>query len=104
MYSLGATLYHAVTGHVPFEAPTVEELVAAHVHIPLNPPNAVVPELTQPTRDALVKVMAKNPGDRYLSYDEFKMALEFARTQLLIHQIAQPDSPRPKSKTSWWRR
>ena len=29
MYSLGCTFYHALTGHVPFEAPTVEELVAA---------------------------------------------------------------------------
>lgn len=104
MYSLGATLYHALTGHVPFEAPTVEELVAAHVHTPLTPPNLVIPEITQPTSDALVKVMAKNPADRYLSYDEFRMALEFARTQVLIHQIAQPDSPKPKSKTSWWRR
>jgi serine/threonine-protein kinase len=104
MYSLGCTLYHAITGHVPFEAPTVEALVAAHVHQPLTPPNAVVPEITQPTSEALVKVMAKNPADRFLSYDEFRMALEAARTQLLVQRFAQADSPKPKAKTSWWRR
>jgi len=104
MYSLGCTLYHALTGHVPFEAPTVEELVSAHVHTPLTPPNMVMTEITQPTSDALVKVMAKNPADRFLSYDEFRMALEAARTQVLIQQYAESDQPKPKSKTSWWRR
>jgi hypothetical protein len=64
----------------------------------------VLPEVTALTSAALVKVMAKNPADRYLSYDEFIMALTEARSQLLIQQIAQPDSPKPKSKTSWWRR
>ena len=38
MYSLGGTLYHALTGHVPFEAKTIEEVVAGHVHTPLTPP------------------------------------------------------------------
>src|SRR5947208_4709235 len=75
MYSLGCTMYHALTGHVPFEAPSVEELVAAHVTTPVTPPNLVVPEITQRTSDALLKVMAKNPADRYLSYDEFTAAL-----------------------------
>jgi serine/threonine protein kinase len=105
MYSLGCTLYHALTGHVPFEAPSVEELVAAHVHTALTPPNLVVPEITQPTSDVLSKVLAKNPGDRYLSYDELYAALEFARAQLLIQQSTQPAvSKGGKSKTSWWRR
>src|SRR5438445_7640618 len=70
MYSLGCTLYHSLTGHVPFEAPSVEELVAAHVHTPLTPPNLVLPEVSQPTSDALVRVLAKDPADRYRSYDE----------------------------------
>lgn len=104
MYSLGCTLYHALTGHVPFEAPTVEELVSAHVHKDMTPPNLVLPEVSQLTSDALVKVMAKNPADRFLSYDEFIMAFYFARSQLLILQSTQIDSPKPKSKTSWWRR
>jgi len=105
MYSLGCTLYHALTGHVPFEAPTVEELVAAHVQTPLTAPNLVVPEITPPTSEALVKVMAKNPGDRFRSYDEFSSALELARSQLLIQQTALgPPGKGPKSKTGWWRR
>jgi serine/threonine protein kinase len=106
MYSLGGTLYHAMTGHVPFEAPTIEELVSAHVQTPLTPPNLVVPEITQPTSEALVRVMSKNPAERYLSYDEFRMALEAARSQLLVQQYSQSQQPKgsPKSKTSWWRR
>jgi len=106
MYSLGCTLYHALTGHVPFEAPTVEELVAAHVQIPVTAPNQVIPEVSQRTSDALVKVLAKNPADRFLSYDEFRMEFEAARTYLLIQQVNQqtPQGKGIKTKTSWWRR
>jgi serine/threonine protein kinase len=104
MYSLGCTLYQALTGYPPFDAPTVEELVRAHVETPLNPPNLVLPEITQITSDILVKVLSKNPADRYLSYDEFRMAMESSRSQLLIQQYSQSDQPKPKSKTSWWRR
>jgi serine/threonine protein kinase len=104
MYSLGGTLYQALTGHVPFEAPTVDEVVAAHVQTPLTPPNLVVPEITQPTSDALVKVMAKNPADRYLSYDEFIMALNAARSKLLIQQYTEGGQAHAKAKTGWWRR
>lgn len=104
MYSLGCTLYHAITGHVPFDASTVEAVVAAHVHTPLTPPNEVVPEITQMTSDTLVKVLAKRPQDRFLSYDEFRMALEAARSQLLVHMY-QGEVPRQTAKkTSWWRR
>lgn len=84
LYSLAASLYHALTGHVPFEAPTVEELIAAHIHTPLTPPNHVRPDITQPTSDALWRAMAKNPADRFQSYDEFIMALTAARSQVLV--------------------
>ncbi|HYG24962.1 MAG TPA: serine/threonine-protein kinase [Verrucomicrobiae bacterium] len=104
MYSLGCTLYHALTGHVPFEAPTVEELVAAHVHTPVTPPNLVVPDISQGTSDALLKVMSKKPADRFLSYDEFRMAFELSRSQLLIHQSTHDVPATRGKKTSWWRR
>jgi len=105
MYSLGATLYHAVTGHVPFDAPTPEEVVQAHVYTPLTPPNQVVPEISLATSDALCRALAKNPGERFLSYDEFIMALEAARSQLLFQQTQTPaPANEPKRMTSWWKR
>jgi len=103
LYSLAGTLYHALTGHVPFEAPTVEEVVSAHIHTPLTPPNHVVAEITQPTSDALVVAMAKNPAERFPSYDDFRMALESARSQLLINQLRSQKDPGTGGR-GWWRR
>jgi serine/threonine protein kinase len=107
MYSLGCTLYHALTGHVPFEAPTTEAVVAAHVHTPLTPPNQVVPEVSEMASDAIVKAMAKNPADRFQSYDEFAMALYAARSYYLVnyYKSQQGAQGKPNAQTkSWWRR
>ncbi|MGZ8898844.1 MAG: serine/threonine-protein kinase, partial [Limisphaerales bacterium] len=108
MYSLAGTLYHAVTGSVPFEAPTVEAVVAAHIHTPLTPPNLVVPEISQPTSDALARAMAKNPGERFQSYSEFIMSLEAARSQLLVNQMRNQDGIGAQGPSrggrSWWRK
>ena len=84
MYSLAGTLYHGLTGHVPFDAPTIEEVVAAQIHTPLTLPNHVVPAITQSTSDAIYRAMSKDPAHRYPNYAEFIMALESARSQLLV--------------------
>jgi len=109
MYSLGGTLYHAITGHVPFEAPTVEEVIFAHVNTPVTPPNQVVPEITADTSDALMMALAKNPHDRFRTYDDFIMAFTAARSQLLIQQYRGAPEPEQMSAEEqahgkWWRR
>ena len=108
MYSLAGTLYHALVGHVPFEAATVDEVVAAQIHTQLTPAHVAVPDISFPTSEALSKAMAKNPAERHGSYDEFRMALESARSQLLIRQLTgKPatagEAPAREGK-SWWRR
>src|ERR1051325_8810803 len=106
MYSLAGTLYHALTGHVPFEAPSIDEVIAAHIHTPLTPPHLVVPEVTGPTSEALGRAMAKSPAERFQPYDEFIMALTAARSQLLVSQLR--DQARAEAASSgtrsWWRR
>lgn len=84
MYSLAGTLYHALIGQVPFEAPTVNDVALAHVEQPLKPPIELLPEIQEKTNDAIITAMAKNPDDRYQSYDQFIMELTAARSHLLI--------------------
>ncbi len=102
MYSLGGTLYHAVTGHVPFEAETAEGVVAGHVYTPLTPPIAVNPAISEPTNEALMTAMQKRPEDRYPTYDAFIMALYASRSQLLIRKF-QTESPDQEGQRNWWR-
>ncbi len=109
MYSLAGTLYHALTGHVPFEAPSIDDVVAAHIHTPLTPPNSVVPSVTQPTSEAIAQCMAKKPEDRFESYDELIMVLTSARSQFLIDHFrnqasASPTAGQPGAAKKWWRR
>jgi serine/threonine protein kinase len=121
MYSLGGTLYHALTGRVPFDAPTVEELIQAHVSAPLIAPIEVAPDISPPTSEALVQSMAKDPRDRFRTYDEFIMVLEGVRSQLLVKKYVsereEPPgdepvaelppgdaSPARENKGGWWRR
>lgn len=84
MYSLGGTLYHALVGHVPFEAEEIHDIANAHIHEPLVPPNHIVPDIQELTNEAICRSMAKDPDERYQSYDEFIMALTAARSHLLI--------------------
>lgn len=109
LYSLGGTLYHALTGHVPFEAPSASDVVAAHVHTMPTPPNQVVPEITQATSDAILSTLAKEPGERFQSYDEFRMALEAARSHVIVQQLNMTVEEEPGAQVadkgkSWWRR
>jgi len=102
MYSLGGTLYHALTGHVPFEAETIDGVVQGHVETPLTPPNHVNPAITEPTSEAIGISMAKNPLERFPTYDDFIMALEASRSYLLRSTYNKEGGSGGKGK--WWNR
>ena len=114
MYSLAGTLYHALTGHTPFEAPQIDDVVLAHLNTPLTPPHRVVSSISEATSEVVARAMDKAPASRYQSYDEFIMALTAARSQLLRSQLTQAppvrrSRPQPAeeevpAKKGWFRR
>jgi serine/threonine-protein kinase len=76
VYSLGATLYHLVTGRVPFEGSSPAVIVAKHLTEELPNPQDIVPELTDGLVLVLVKMMAKDRDDRYARPEELAKDLE----------------------------
>ena len=73
VYALGATLFHAVTGSVPFPRDTDADIMQAHLH---EPP----PAHDSPLDEVVRRAMAKGPGARFGSAGELgRAALEAVR-------------------------
>ncbi len=75
VYTLGITLYQAVTGVLPFEKKTDYEYMNAHLHDQPLPPSALQPAIPQELEDIILKAMDKNPDKRFQSAHEFRKAL-----------------------------
>lgn len=90
VYALAGTLYYALTGKTPPEAP------ARALDDPLQPPSALGIEMPGTTEAALLKGLAVRVETRYRTIEAFQQALEEAvaedRTQILP---AQPPPPPP---------
>ena len=68
MYSLGATLYHALTGFPPFVGSTIREILVQHSSMPPLPPRTLVPDLSQELESLVLRMLAKNPHHRPTSF------------------------------------
>jgi serine/threonine-protein kinase len=65
IYSLGATLYHMVTGNVPFDAKSPSSVMHKHLKAALVPPDHVNPRLSAGVSEIIEMMMAKSPRKRY---------------------------------------
>ncbi len=70
IYALGATLYHMITGMIPFRGKTLTELIRQHQEEPLVPPSEIVNGITRQTSALVGRMMAKNPTDRPQTYSD----------------------------------
>ncbi|MHC4538882.1 MAG: serine/threonine protein kinase, partial [Planctomycetota bacterium] len=79
IYGLGATLYHMLTGRVPFMADDSAEVMRKHLREKLVPPDHINTSLSAGVSEVVEIMMAKRREDRYQNIEELLMDLEALR-------------------------
>ncbi|WDE98972.1 protein kinase [Lentisphaera profundi] len=69
MYSLGATMYHLLTGQVPFDDTCSKTIMMKQVQEPLVHPKNIKPDLPDNICAVICRMMEKNPAERYQDFD-----------------------------------
>ncbi|MBI4761920.1 MAG: serine/threonine protein kinase [Chloroflexi bacterium] len=75
VYSLGIVLYEMITGALPFNAPTSQELARLHLESHPIPPREYVPDIPPALEEIILKVLSKEPSARYRTADQLGRVL-----------------------------
>jgi serine/threonine protein kinase len=99
IYSLGATLFHAVAGTPPIDAST--NSAAALHELKQRPLNLeiVAADVSASTARVLQRMIAPDPGQRFSSYDDLVTELESARRDL--ENPSDSDAPAHSRQPLW---
>ncbi len=104
VYALGAILFEALTGRIPYPAPTAAEMAIAHLAAPIPSLRAAKPDLPATYQALVERALAKAPADRYPTAGELaRHAKEIASGRWYLDQIAEAaaDSSSGGQKPSW---
>ena len=74
-YALGILAYEMLTGKPPFQGANAMAMMYAHVHHPPPPLESVRPDCPEPLRDAVMRMLAKEPADRWPSVEDAIVAI-----------------------------
>jgi eukaryotic-like serine/threonine-protein kinase len=82
LYSLGVVLYEMLTGELPYTADNSIAVCMKHVTEQLRPPRELNPAIPEEMNAVVVKLLAKDPAERYGSAGELLADLESQREYL----------------------
>jgi hypothetical protein len=72
MYALGATLFHALTGTLPFRGEDAVQLLLKHRDDPVPDVSQFAPDCPEELAGLVTRMMAKEPGKRFAAYAELR--------------------------------
>jgi len=117
VYSLGIIMYEMLTGSLPFQAVTDDDL--ARLHVEEKPPllSEMIPEISPALEQILAKVLSKEPSKRYRTADQLGRVLmnfgnvrsapaltlstETARVALTVPSTKAAPVPTPAPEIDW---
>ena len=82
LYSLGVTLYELFTNQLPFETGDALEMIHNHLAQTPTPLLEIDADIPQPLSDIILRLLAKNAGDRYQSAHGLQADLQICSDQL----------------------
>jgi serine/threonine-protein kinase len=91
IYALGATLYHLLTGEVPFVGDNHLEVVEKKRTGDYPPASSLNSAVTPVLESILDKMMARDPDDRYQTASELIVDLERSGLSSALPSFADPD-------------
>jgi serine/threonine-protein kinase len=74
-YALGVLAYEMLVGKPPFQGANAMAMMYAHVHHPPPPLETVRPDCPEPLREAVMRMLAKDPADRWPSVEDAIVAI-----------------------------
>ena len=75
LYALGVMLYELTSGKLPFTAEDPLQVISQHIHAAPPPPSQVNPGISPEVETIILKLLAKNPADRFKSATDLLFAL-----------------------------
>lgn len=94
LYSLGVVLFEGATGHRPFQADSLFELLKQHIEATPPRPASLRPELPPAFEQVIWRAMAKDKGHRFQSAAEMAQALSAVLPLLPDAGMSAPPPPR----------